>query len=269
MELIFKCNQEKTEATCCGITNMDYSGDVIIPETYDGMPVAAIGFKAFSGSKITSILIPQTVTSIRMNAFSCCDNLQHISFNEGSCLEIIESLAFSGCQKLTHVRLPDTLRVIEHLAFDHCVNCTIEIPNRVLVMSPCFTDCNKVTSYKPNLPPLAPIEQDEHGNKFRLNQSQDGYIAVKIQATGMTINVPETFNGLPIVELGDMSFSRNTEAWNAIIPSSVTKAGYFPFYACDEIGYAVYGGTMAQWKKMNVYTWFDVHCKDGKVVGHG
>jgi hypothetical protein len=269
MELIFKCNQEKTEATCCGITDMDYSGDVIIPETYDGMSVVAIGFEAFSKSKITSVRIPRTVTSIRMKAFAYCDNLQHISFDEGSCLEIIEPIAFSGCRKLTYIRLPDKLHVIEHLAFNHCANCTIEIPNRVLVMYPCFEECNKVTSYEPNLPPLAPIEKDEHGNKFRLNQNRDGYIVEKIRATDTTINVPEMFNGLPVVELGDMPFSQNTEARKAIIPSSVTKAGYFPFYACDEMGYANYGGTTAQWKKMNVYTWFNVYCEDGIVEGHG
>ena len=269
MELIFKCNQEKTEATCCGIINMDYSGDVIIPETYDEMPVVSIGFEAFSKSKIKSVRIPKTVTSIRMKAFAYCDNLQRISFDEDSCLEIIEPIAFSGCRKLTRIRLPDKLHVIEHLAFNHCVNCTIEIPNRVLVMSPCFVECNKVTSYEPNLPPLAPIETDERGNKFRLNQNRDGYIVEKIQAVGTTITVPEMFNGMPVLELGDMAFSQNSEAWNAIIPACIKKAGYFPFYACDEMGYAEYGGTTSQWKKMNVYTWFNVYCEDGIVEGHG
>ena len=136
-------------------------------------------------------------------------------------------------------------------------------------MYSCFEGCKKVISYEPNLPPLAPIEKDEHGNKFRLNQEKDGYIVEKIKADGTAIKIPERFNGLPVVELGDMPFSQNTEAWKAIIPSSVTKAGYFPFYACDEMGYAKYGGTTAQWKKMNVYTWFNVHCKDGIVEGHG
>ena len=134
MELIFKYNQDKTEVTCCGITNKDFSGEVIIPETYEGMPVVTIGLEAFSKSKITSVCIPRTVTSIRMKAFAYCDNLQRISFDEGSCLEIIEPIAFSGCRKLTHIRLPDKLHIIEHLAFNHCANCVLEIPNRVLVM---------------------------------------------------------------------------------------------------------------------------------------
>ena len=269
MELIFKCNQEKNEATCCGITDMDYSGDVIIPETYDGMSVVAIGFEAFSKSKITSVRIPRTVTSIRMKSFAYCDNLQHIFFDEGSCLEIIEPIAFSGCRKLTCIRLPDKLHVIEHLAFNHCVNCTIEIPNRVLVMYPCFEECNKVTSYEPNLPPLNPIEKDVHGNDFRLNQNKDGYIVEKMQAVGTTIIVPEMFNGLPVVELGDMPFSQNTEAWKAIIPASVKKSGYFPFYACDDLYLCEYKGSLDNWQNMRIYTWFPVYCNDGIIESQG
>ena len=265
MELIFKCNQEKTEATCYGIADNTFAGDIVIPKTYNGIPIVAIGFQAFSKTAISSVHIPNTVTSIGMQAFAYCPNLKHVTFDKDSSLEIIEPIAFSGCNNLTYIKLPDSLHVIEHLAFN---NCTCVIPNRCLVMHPNFEGC-KVTSYEPNLPPLAPIESDEHGNKFRLNQNRDGYIVKKIRSQNTTINVPEMFNGLPVVELGDMSFSQNTEAWNAIIPSSVIKTGYFPFYACDEMGYAEYGGTTAQWKKMNVYTWFNVHCKDGIVEGHG
>ena len=265
MELIFKCNQEKNEATCCGITDMGYSGTVIIPEIYDGIPVVAIGFESFCKSKITSVIIPKTITSIRMKAFAYCNNLEQVAFADDSNLEIIDPLSFSGCNKLTYVRLPDKLRVVERLAFR---NCTCEISNRCLVMAPNFEGC-KVITYEPNLPPLAPVEQDELGNKYRLNKARDGYIVETLYAKDGVIEVPETFNGLSVVELGNMAFTWNTEAWKTIIPASVTKAGYFPFYACDEMGYAEYGGTTAQWKKMNVYTWFNVHCKDGIVEGHG
>ena len=67
-----------------------------------------------------------------------------------------------------------------------------------------------------------------------------------------------------------MVFSQNSEAWKAIIPASVKNAGYFPFYACEEMGYAKYGGTVADWMKMGrIYTWFPVYCKDGIIEGHG
>ena len=194
-----------------------------------------------------------------MQAFAYCDNLAQVTFAEDSCLEIIDPLAFSGCDNLTYIKMPDRIRVIERLAFR---NCTCEFPNRCLVMTPNFEGC-KVITYEPNLPPLAPIEQDELGNKYRLNEARDGYIVETLYAKEDVIEVPEMFNGLPVVELGNMAFTWNTEAWKTIIPASVKKAGYFPFYACDEMGYAEYGGTIKEWTEMDIYTWFNVHCKDG------
>ena len=265
MELIFKCNQDKTNATCYGLADESFAGDVVIPEIYNEIPVVKIGFQAFSKTAISSVHIPNTVTSIGMQAFAYCPNLKQVTFDQNSSLEIIEPIAFSGCHNLTYIKLPDSLHVIEHLAFN---NCTCVIPNRCLVMHPNFEGC-KVTSYEPNLPPLAPIETDERGNKFRLNQNRDGYIVEKLQAVGTTITVPEMFNGMPVVELGDMAFSQNSEAWKAIIPSSVIKAGYFPFYGCDKLGYAEYAGTKAQLKNMRIYTWFPVYCNDGIIESQG
>jgi len=264
MKLSFKFNQEKTAYICCGIDDKGFDGEVIIPEVYEGVAVTSIAPSAFSKSCVSSIHIPSTVTEIGMQAFAYCHNLQQVMFDEDSNLDIVDPLAFSGCTKLTHIRLPDKLRVIERLAFNHCVNCVVEIPNRCLVMDPNF-EGSMVITYEPDLPPLAPIEQDEFGNKYRLNEMGDGYIVEVFYAKGDVIEVPETFNGRPVVELGRMAFSQNTEAWKAIIPASVKKAGYFPFYACDEMGCAEYAGTVKDWMKMGIYVWFPVQCADGVI----
>ena len=265
MNLVFKKKQDKTTAICCGIDDKNYDGEVIIPPIYDGALVDSIAPSAFSKSCISSVHIPKTIKSIGMQAFAYCDNLAQVTFAEDSCLEIIDPLAFSGCDNLTYIKMPDRIRVIERLAFR---NCTCEFPNRCLVMTPNFEGC-KVITYEPNLPPLAPIEQDELGNKYRLNEARDGYIVETLYAKEDVIEVPEMFNGLPVVELGNMAFTWNTEAWKTIIPASVKKAGYFPFYACDEMGYAEYGGTIKEWTEMDIYTWFNVHCKDGIIEGKG
>ena len=265
MELLFKYNKDKTEAICYGLADKSFAGDVVIPEIYNEIPVVKIGFQAFSKTAISSVHIPNTVTSIGMQAFAYCPNLKQVTFDQNSSLEIIEPIAFSGCYNLTYIQLPDSLHVIEHLAFN---NCTCVIPNRCLVMHPNFEGC-KVTSYEPNLPPLAPIEKDEQGNKFRLNQNRDGYIVEKIRVTDTTIIVPEMFNGLPVVELGDVAFSQNTEAWKAIIPASVKKSGYFPFYACDDLCLCKYKGSRDNWQKMRIYTWFPVYCNDGIIESQG
>ena len=98
-----------------------------------------------------------------------------------------------------------------------------------------------------------------------MNEARDGYIIKNVYARNDVIVVPETFNGLPVVELGDMVFTHNTEAWKTIIPASVKKAGYCPFYGCDEMGFGEYRGTVTDWKKMGIYTWFTVQCNDGLI----
>ena len=42
MELLFKYQKDKTEATCCGIADDTFAGDIVIPKTYNGIPVVAI-----------------------------------------------------------------------------------------------------------------------------------------------------------------------------------------------------------------------------------
>jgi len=91
------------------------TGAVIIPAYYrpDGistfLPVTEIGSAsdtgsssgAFSSTNITNVIIPETVTAIRINAFVNCTNLAStiIPANVTS----IGSFAFSGCSKLTNI----------------------------------------------------------------------------------------------------------------------------------------------------------------------
>ncbi len=259
MELKFEYNRDKTTAICCGLDDINYDGEVIIPSVKNGATVVSIASSSFKKSNISSVYIPRTIVSIGMESFAYCRNLKSVNFDENSLLENISPMAFLGCDKLKYIRLPDKTHVIEQMAFN---NCACEIPNRCLVMEPNFEGC-QVTSYESDIAAPVSVEKDEFGNEYLLNEAKDGYIIKKIYAKDDVITVPETFNGLPVVEIGDMALTFNTEAWKTIIPASVKKAGYFPFYGCDEMGYVEYGGTIHEWKKMNIYTWFCVKCSDG------
>jgi hypothetical protein len=53
--------------------------DVLLPETHKGLPVAAIGERAFNGTEITRITLTENVLFIADNAFESCPK---IAYNE-------------------------------------------------------------------------------------------------------------------------------------------------------------------------------------------
>ena len=82
-----------------------------------------IGDGAFSGcSSLTSITIPNSVTSIESSAFSGCSSVTSITIGSG--VTTIGSSAFSGCGSLTSVAIPDSVTSIGDDAFSGCVNLT-------------------------------------------------------------------------------------------------------------------------------------------------
>ena len=85
--------------------DVQYSGNVDIPETftYDGQTynVITVASEAFSGcTGLTSVTIPNSVTSIESAAFSGCSNLTTVYIGTG--VETIDA-AFVNCLELTDV----------------------------------------------------------------------------------------------------------------------------------------------------------------------
>lgn len=77
-----------------------------------------------------AIVLPDSVTSIRDNAFYMCSNLYSVTFNEG--LISIGNKAFLKCDNLQEINLPDTVEAIGTDAFSYCNSVkTLEIPASV------------------------------------------------------------------------------------------------------------------------------------------
>ena len=95
-----------------------------IPETINGIKVAVISDYAFSGcTSLTSVNIPDSVTSIGIWAFYNCTSLT--SVNIGNSVTSIGEYAFKGCASLTSVNIPDSVTSIGEYAFYGCPLLTI------------------------------------------------------------------------------------------------------------------------------------------------
>lgn len=126
------------------VTNYKYNGaaaDVTIPSRYKGKPVTTIGHAAFFNSAVTSVTIPDSVTSISDDAFVNCPQLTNISIPNS--VTYIGFSAFNSCTSLKSITLPSSLSTIQSYAFCNCGNLeTIRIPVSVTSIGNCaFDDC--------------------------------------------------------------------------------------------------------------------------------
>ena len=84
--------------------------------------VTKIGPYAFSGSSLSHITIPDTVTVIDIAAFNHCSNLTHITIPLS--VVAIDSSAFSKCTSLTSIAIPISVISLGNSVFSGCSNLT-------------------------------------------------------------------------------------------------------------------------------------------------
>lgn len=92
-------------------------GDVVIPDTIDGIPVATLGSELFwSMEEITSVTLPESLEYIGARVFQNCTSLTSIKIPD-SVHEIGDS-CFLGCSKLKDINIPAELVYVGAFAFD-------------------------------------------------------------------------------------------------------------------------------------------------------
>ena len=97
-----------------GFENCRSLTDIILPSG-----LRHIGRSAFSISGLKEITIPNVVEGMGPSCFYGCHSLETVIFSELSVTRI-EQQTFDGCDKLSHVTLPQNLEFIGTRAFSNC-----------------------------------------------------------------------------------------------------------------------------------------------------
>ncbi|MCI9562218.1 MAG: leucine-rich repeat protein [Clostridia bacterium] len=200
----------------------DYLGsatDVVISDTYRGLPVTEIGSWAFSSTDVRSVRLPNTITRIRDCAFPSCHWISDINF-PASLLEI-DAGAFQNCDRLTTVVIPKSVKKIGSSNFIRCSWLTkIEVESGNAFYDS-RNNCNAIIETQTNTL-IAGCKNSEIPNNVAI--IGDG--AFEGKGLHKMVEIPKS-----VKEIGNLAFASNSFL-AIIIPNSVTKMGSLVFDDC-------------------------------------
>ena len=209
-------------------------------------------------TKLTSVIIPESVKSIGASAFSGCTDLS--SAVMGSNVTKIGNNAFYNCWGLAYLHIPNSVKMIGDNAFYNCYSLTsISIPNSVTrIGSGAFAGCNGITSI--NIPESVTDVGNSAfvgcarltsvvWNAKRCNTEYNGTYTPFYSYYGSGDNPITSFTFGDNVESIPSNLCRGLDKLTDItIPENVTSIGRNAFYRC-------WGLTSVVWNAKNCGGW--------------
>ncbi len=279
-------------ATVTGYTDTSAT-KIEVPDTLGGKPVTSIGANAFISCDLTSITLPESVTSIGIGAFYMCGDLTSITLPNS--VTSIGQRAFGYCSSLESINIPSGVTNIENSVFYQCGLKSITLPNGITsIGASAFYACNSLTSIA--IPSsVTSIGASAFDGCFNLTgidipssvTSIESYAfrrcssLTSITIPGSVTNINYgTFNSCSSLENIIFQDGVTSIEWDVFsgcdsltrvdIPSSVTSINdEEPFYMCDALKDIYYGGTKAQWADIvsgiELADSVVIHCSDGDI----
>ena len=165
---------------------------------------------SFRNQKLTSYVIPNSVTSIGGFAFHKCESLTGVVIPNS--VTSIGDRTFFGCSSLTEVVIPNSVTNIGKFAFSQCESLTeVVIPNSVTSIGEfTFSQCESLTEV------VIPNSVTSIG-EFAFSQCE---------------SLTEVVIPNSVTSIGGFAFAQCESLTEVVIPDSVTSIGKFAFAIC-------------------------------------
>ena len=223
---------------CSGLTSLN------LP---DG--ITSIGDYAFSGcSGLTSLTLPAGITSISDYAFEGCSGLTSLNLPAG--ITKIDYGTFYNCRSLTSLNLPAGITSIGDYAFEGCSGLTsLTLPSSISEIGVnAFENCSELKEVRfcinDNLDTYLtkghPYIDVDCGIKYYINDKEITSIEIPSNVTTLGHYVFQKCSGLTsvtlpagITEIGEGAFYRCSGLTSLNLSSSITKIGEYAFSGCS------------------------------------
>ncbi|MBQ7379276.1 MAG: leucine-rich repeat protein [Clostridia bacterium] len=240
--LAYKLNEEGTGYVVTGIGTCTDT-DVVIPAMYEGLPVVEIGYLAFRRCDLTSITMPDSITSIGDSAFFGCTALTSITIPDG--VTSIGVRTFDSCYSLMSITIPGSVTSIGDRAFKQCNGLTsVTIGNGVTsIGNSAFALCTSLTSI--TLPDSvtsignSPFAFCDDLTSIVVTDGNPRYHSrgdCVIETESKTLVIGCKASVIPVdgsvTSIGATAFSYCRGLTSITIPDSVTSIGDFAFSGC-------------------------------------
>ena len=203
--------------------------DIKIPSELGGHPVTGLGEYSFAAnpydghqgnplcSKIRSVTIPQSVTSIGKRAFDGCSALTTLSLGEK--IKTIGNYAFENCTSLTGVTIPQSVTSIGYYAFEGCTNL-----NPLTIKGPITSMGNYAFAGSTYLTSLTLYDDIQTIGNFAFL----GSTSLK------TVTLPKN-----LTSIGEYAFACCSELESITIPENVKTINPKTFADCSKLEYII------------------------------
>lgn len=205
--------------------------NVVIPDTYEGIPVTRIADGAFAGAEVESVTLGANIITIGDFAFKGNSNLKSVTINENC--EYLGSSCFKDCTGLESITIPSSLETICENAFENCTSLTeINLPSSLrTIKERVFKGCSNLKTVN-----FAGAPIDFYG----VFEGCDGIERIEL---------PE---GLSYI--GYNAFKNTTNLVELTIPASVTSIRDGAFLGTNNNLKVKYKGSLADYAKITFET---------------